>query len=102
MDAAKAIKLLESEWEQPDGFLGRLREGKFDTAGFERFERLLRSIERHQGGVINRRLVSLLWYAPTFMSWQRERVAEQGGSIEELEVAITKTHNLVEEILGVP
>jgi hypothetical protein len=102
MDAAEAIKLLESEWEQPDGFLGRLREGKFDTAGFERFEKLLRSIDRHQDGVINRRLVSLLWYAPTFMSWQRERVAEQGSSIEELEIAITKTHNLLEEILGVP
>jgi hypothetical protein len=102
MDAAESIRLLEGEWEQPDGFLGRLREGRFDPVGFERFEQLLRSIDRHQGGVINRRLVSLLWYVPTFMSWQRDRVEEQGGSIEELDIAITKTHNLLEEILGAP
>jgi hypothetical protein len=102
MDAAEAIKLLEGQWEQPEGFLGRLREGEFDPAGFERFEQLLKSINRHQDEVINRRLVSLLWYAPTFMSWQRERVDEQGGNIEELDMAINRTHNLLEEILGVP
>jgi hypothetical protein len=36
------------------------------------------------------------------MSWQRERVAEKGGNIEELDISITKIHNLLEEILGVP
>jgi hypothetical protein len=102
MGAAESIRLLEGEWEQHDGFLGRLREGRFDPVGFERFEQLLKSIDRHQGGVINRRLVSLLWYVPTFMSWQRDRVEKQGGNIEELDMAITKTHNLLEEILGVP
>jgi len=35
------------------------------------------------------------------MSWQRERVEEQRGSIKELDMAITKIHNLLEEILGV-
>lgn len=102
MDAGEAINLLEGEWEQPEGFLGRLREGKFDPAGFERFEQLLKSINHYQGEVINRRLVSLLWYAPTFMSWQRARVAEQGVSIDELDIATTKIHNLLEKILGVP
>jgi hypothetical protein len=82
MEAEKSIKLLEGEREQPDGFLGRLREGSFDPAGFERLERLFKSIDRHQDGVINRRLVSLLWYAPTFMAWQRERVAEQGLTLK--------------------
>lgn len=83
MEAEESIKLLEGEWEQPQGFLGLLREGSFDRAGFDRFERVLKSIERDQDGVINRRLVSLLWYAPTFMSWQRERVEERGGNVEE-------------------
>ena len=102
MDAEETIKRLEGEWEQPEGFLGRLREGRFDPAGFERFEQLVKSINHYQDEVINRRLVSLLWYAPTFMSWQRERVAEEGGNIEELDSATTKILNLLEQILGVP
>lgn len=102
MDTIESIRLLEVEWEQPNGFLGGLRNGRFDPVKFERFEQLLRSIDRHQGEVINRRLVSLLWYVPTFMSWQRPRVEEEGGIIEELDSAITKTENLLEEILGVP
>jgi len=27
MDVGEATKLLEGEWEQPEGFFGRLREG---------------------------------------------------------------------------
>ena len=102
MDADESIRLLEAEWELGVGFLGRLREGTFDPVGFERFERLLRSIDRPEGELIDRRLVSLLWYVPTFMSWQDERVEEQGGSIKDLEIARTKSLNLLEEILGVP
>jgi len=50
MDEGKAIKLLEGEWEQLEGFLGCMRDGKFDPAGFRRFERLLRSIQSKLSG----------------------------------------------------
>ena len=102
MDIQQIVELLEKEWGSPDGFLSLLREGVFDRTGFERFEQVLKSIHLDNRKPFDRRFVALTWYAPVFMSWQRERVEENGGQVDELEVAITKIQNLVEELLGVP
>jgi hypothetical protein len=98
----KTIRALEAEWQIPDGFLGGLREGVFDRTGFLRLEEVLRSAEVDNQGPLDRRFVALTWYIPTFMSWQRERVQRRGGSVDELEMAITKIQNRLEELLGVP
>jgi hypothetical protein len=36
------------------------------------------------------------------MGWQRERVAEAGGDVAELDEATNQVQHLVERILGVP
>lgn len=101
-DIQRINELLEAEWDLSEGFLGRLREGHYDPEGFRRFEQLLRSIQLDEEKPLDRRFVALTWYVPTFMSWQRERVEEVSGSIRELDAAITKIHNLLEQLLGVP
>lgn len=102
MDLLLSILNLEQEWEKPDGFLGRLRIGTFDHDGLERLMQLLQSIDVNDTTTFDRRFVSLLWYIPLFMSWQRERVHEQGGSVKDLNRAINRIQEQLERILGVP
>jgi hypothetical protein len=103
MDTHRLIVRLEAEWDRSQGFLGRLRTGEFDPAGFERFEQLLRSVNLGDEETIDRRLVSLLWFVPLFMTWQRERVAEQGGDPDQVEAATQKiTDILLRDVLGAP
>lgn len=47
-------------------------------------------------------MLSLLWYLPSFLTWQRERVAEKGGDINAYAHFVTDVHNTLEEVLGVP
>jgi hypothetical protein len=102
MDESKAIEALTAEWERPAGFLGRLREGVFDEAGYRRLQGILNSVEIADERLVQRRLVSLLWYIPTFMAWQRERVQESNGDVTRLDAAVTEVQNLLESVLGVP
>lgn len=104
MDMHSAIQQLEKEWELNTGFFGRLRYGSFDPAGLERVIRILEAItdETKDAKLLDRRLVELLWFVPRFMSWQRERVQEQGGDVQELDNATDALEALLQRILGVP
>lgn len=102
MNIQSANSLLEKEWEQPSGFLGSLRVGHFDSEGLERLLHILRSVEIEDAIEIDRTFVRLTWFIPLFMTWQRERVQEQGGNVEELDAAFHKVLNALYETLGVP
>jgi hypothetical protein len=102
MDDKLIIENLEREWDFDTGFFGLLRQGKFDAAGLNRLVDTLSVISFLDHELINRRAVSLLWYIPLFMRWQRERVEKNGGDVAELEKATNRVQALVETILGVP
>jgi hypothetical protein len=102
MNKNEIILELEKEWAVPNGLFYQLRyNGDFDVQKYERFVELLHSI-KIEGEEINRKLVSLLWYLPLFMTWQKERVIENGGNIKKLESAIDEVISILEEKLGVP
>jgi hypothetical protein len=102
MDTNEIISKLESEWEAPDGLFYQLRyKGIFDVEKHEKYVKLLRSIEIN-GEQINRRLVSLLWILPLFLSWQKERVLAQKGDVRLFQNAINEIVSIVTEKLGVP
>ena len=88
------------------GFRDRLfrtpEKGQFDAASLQRLVRTLEGIKCPDGPTINRRVVSLLWYIPLFMEWQRERVQESGGNVAAFVRATNQVQALVQEILGVP
>jgi hypothetical protein len=88
---------LEMDWEE-DGFFGRLRHGDFSDTSAQKFLWKLKSISQDDETRISKRLVSLLWYAPIFLEWQRERV----GQNDEYDRFATEVCNLLENILGVP
>ena len=49
-----------------------------------------------------RRLVSLLWYMPLFLTWQTERLRELGGDLGAYVHAVSSITNEIERILGTP
>lgn len=96
------IKALEAEYDLDHGFLGQLRQGNFEASGLQRLIALLQSIDLDEVLMIDRRLVSLLWMIPTIMSWQIDRVAENGGDIVHLQRGIDEAQTILNSLLGLP
>lgn len=90
------------EWEQPDGFLARLRGGQFDPHGLDRLLQILQSLIRDNADCLDREIVALIWFIPLFMTWQRERVLENGTSATLYDSACHKVLNVLFEVLGTP
>jgi hypothetical protein len=103
MDYAEFKNFLESEWEPEAGFFWKLRQASFDEAGFERILGIVGSfVIKDDDDQIPRRLVSLLWYAPLFMTWQTQRLTESGLHPARYQKAVASITNEVERLLGVP
>lgn len=100
MNYKDTIKLLEFEWAQEKGALGKYREGIYDKEGFERLIGLLRTIEKDDDPKIEKRFVSLVWMIPIFMSWNIRRFNDD-SLIKEIESQGNTIGGLLEEILGV-
>ena len=97
------IQRLEAAWSIPEGFLGQVREGKYDQAKGSEFIAMLNTITLPDDeSSIDRRLVSLLWYIPSFLDWQTERVAEEGGDTDALQRQTDQIRAVLENILGAP
>jgi hypothetical protein len=96
------IAALESEWSEPNGFLYKVREGSPVLAQAEPLLKILEDIRAASVGTMERRLLSLVWYLPLFLSWQSERVLEAGGDGAAYEKWANRVEGLVQEILGLP
>jgi hypothetical protein len=101
---ANLLSRLEAEYDLDHGFLGQLRQGQFDPMGLDRLLRLVRSLDFGEATLLNRRMVAVLWMIPTLMTWQLERVAEQGGDIEALRRGIDQVQEILASpsVLGMP
>lgn len=97
------VRNLEIAWMPPDGFLYALRQGDYSADGADALLGLLRTFQI-PGDVetLPRRFVALLWYLPSFLSWQRERVAERAGDLGHFDQFADSVRNELERILGVP
>jgi hypothetical protein len=102
MDMQVVIKELEKEWDLDIGFLGGVRQENFRIERLERLVNILKSIDLSETKCLDKRLVSLIWYIPIFLMWQKERYIEQGRDAFELEQAINQIEELLEHILGIP
>ena len=100
--SSDSIASLEAEWELDTGFFGKVREGQFDPVAFERTQKKLQSMVIEGAADIPRRLVSLLWYMPIFLSWQSERVRKMGYDVNSYIQAVTLITNEIERLLGTP
>lgn len=96
------IKSLEQEWSQENGFFWKIRQGQFSLDQFHALLGRIAKIAIDEDAELPRRLVSLLWYAPIFMTWQTERVNESGGDTAMYQQAIDLMTNEIERLLGIP
>lgn len=102
MNNEAIISDLEKEWDFDCGFFGNLRRGIFDVEMLHRLICTLDAINLREEVLVSRRVVSLLWYMPLFMGWQRESVHEGGGNVEEFDKATNLIQSSIERLLGVP
>ncbi|MGY8711281.1 hypothetical protein RAD16_36595 [Bradyrhizobium sp. 18BD] len=101
MTIAAIIEQLETEWNA-DGFFDRVRNGDYDAIRGQAILAVLRAIEIGDDDMVPKRLVSLLWYLPSFLAWQTDRIAEKGGDRAAYERFVTEVDNTLEVVLGVP
>lgn len=101
MNTDLLIQTLENAWDA-DGFLGRLRQGQFSPEEAERFLEVLSHIQIAENDQIPKRLLSLLWYLPSFLAWQVERVEERGSDRASYEHFCNSVLSVLEDSLGVP
>ena len=95
------VEQLDYEWSE-EGFLGSLRTGTFLPTDAARFLSLLRGIRIPDDALVPKRALSLLWYLPSFLMWQSDRVAARGGDGVAFDRFVTDVHSVLEEVLGVP
>jgi len=101
MDTKVATQKLENEWDEDKGFFGKLRNGVFDEDGSQRVIKVLDAVDT-SGEELSKRFVSLTWFIPSFMDWQRERVRGRGGDVDALDHANRVIIELLFKILGTP
>lgn len=101
MNNQNIIDNLNKCWDYNEGFFGKLRQGLFDEVLFKEFLKLLKEISFDGADCIPKNVVSMLWYIPLFMEWQKERISKV---IDLIEYSSKKTQieNELEKILGTP
>lgn len=103
MTPEDAIDELEAAWAEPAGVLYQLRQGALNADGMADLVALLGTIEvGADASSLPRRFVSLLWYVPLFVCWQKERVQQNGGNADAVARFAGEITNDVERVLGVP
>jgi len=98
---AAIIEQLEIEWNT-NGFFDRVRNGDYDATLGQAVLSVLCAIKIGDEDMVPKRLVSLLWYLPSFLTWQTERIAEKGGDQVAYERFVTEVETTLQGVLGVP
>jgi hypothetical protein len=101
MDLNWIIERLDVEWDT-NGFFDLIRNGFYDAEQAQSILSTLRAIRIGQDECVPKRLVSMLWYLPSFLVWQTERVAEAGGDRVSYERFISDVYNTLEDVLSTP
>lgn len=101
MDICAIVEQLDAEWDT-NGFFDRVRNGDYDAVRGQVGLATLRTISIGDEDMVPKRLLSLLWYLPSFLSWQTERIADKSGDRAAYERFVTEVLNALEQALGVP
>jgi hypothetical protein len=99
---AAATEKLELAWE--NGFFYNLRQAHFRPDEYLEVKKLIDSIEDSDEAseTVNRRFVNLIWFIPTFISWQQERLISNGVRQEIIDEMSNYFYNQCKRLLGLP
>jgi hypothetical protein len=101
MNFGEVIERLECEWDS-GGFFDHVRNGNYDPNKAQDILRILNSINTDEDEMLPKRLVALLWYLPSFLTWQSERVKERSQDGLAYDKFVNEVQNSLEQILGTP
>jgi hypothetical protein len=101
MKIDQLIEAIENQWDT-DGVLGKIRTGEFNSEAGKELINLLEQINIDDDSLVHKRLLTILWYLPTFLIWQRERIDEKSKNVSEYDHFVTGVHNTLENVLCVP
>jgi hypothetical protein len=94
------VDRIDRQYDLEDGFLGKLRSGSFDAGKAAELLDTLRELDLGDATVVDRRLVSLLWYMPLFIEWQGRRLPDDDQA--KLNEVLNFVTTELQRILGVP
>jgi hypothetical protein len=69
MITQEQINELDKSWDQEEGFLGQIRQGKFNEKLYAEYLNLLRSINIGEDECIPKHAITCLWYVPSFIDY---------------------------------
>jgi len=101
MDKLKTA--LEKAWDS--GFFYNIRYGIFNETQYSELRNMFDESKISIGasdGNIDAQMVSLIWFIPLFIEWQRERLTQNGLSKDKIDEVINYFYNECEKILGLP
>ena len=101
MKIDEVTEIIETSWDI-GGLFNNIRDGKFDSLQANKFIDVISNLHFDENDKIPRRLISMLWYVPIFLEWQRERIKLKVNNITEYEAFVSNIQNALEEILGIP
>lgn len=102
MSVEEQIEMIERAWSEPDGFLFLAHIGRFTPEGAATFLADLERIDVPSGDTVDRRLVSLLWFIPTLLEWNRHAnatTAERAAAYDRISSVVV---DRLFVLLGVP
>ena len=70
------LKKINKAWDYDEGFLGNLRQGKFNQELYTEFYTLLLSLRDNDDEFFSREIVTALWFIPVFMERQKDIVCK--------------------------
>lgn len=93
---------LLNEWERPDGFFAKLREGDFDDKGALRVLHYLGQLDLQSDESLELALYRQLWYMPLFCQWQEERMRDRSKDTTGVHRFGVDLLNILQDKIGVP
>ncbi len=91
-------KVLEEAWEH--GFFYNLRSGNLNEDQYQKLKEVFEALPSDVD--CDKRMVTLLWFIPTFIQWQEERLLRAGVKKDKIAEVYNFFYNTCERILGLP
>ncbi|MBI1183447.1 hypothetical protein GC194_04215 [bacterium] len=100
MEIEELTSILDNSWTK--GFFYSLRNGVVDKSDFAILLNGLSRFSATHYTSFPKEFVSLIWFIPTFIDWQEERLLDNGVEKEEFKMIYDSMCNECERILGLP
>ena len=94
------ISALEDSYDLDHGFIGQARQRRYDNQALQRLLATLANCPEYREGLIDSRMVRLLWWMPLILVWQIEGLKTERKPTSDFERAATAVEKELARILG--